>query len=188
MLQQNQTLNQIQLKMNTHPLSNSYTAYYESPIGTIEITSTTQILTSLFFFKAEKRPSPELIISNERPLILQESINQLEQYFKGERINFTIPLLIKGTNFQETVWQELTHIPYGETISYLTLAKRIGNEKAVRAVGLANGSNFISIVIPCHRVIGSNGKLVGYGGDLWRKEWLLKHELQHKPKSPNSLF
>jgi methylated-DNA-[protein]-cysteine S-methyltransferase len=101
---------------------------------------------------------------------------QLDAYFAGEREDFALELAPHGTPFQLRVWHELTKIPYGETIPYSELARRLGNPKAVRAVGLANGRNPISIVIPCHRVIGADGSLVGYGGGLERKKWLLEHE------------
>ena len=120
----------------------------------------------------------ETAISFEKPisLVIKKCIEQLDEYFAAVRTEFTIPVLQSGTAFQQTVWAELCNIPYGRTISYLELSKRIGNVKAIRAVGTANGSNCISIIVPCHRVIGSNGSLVGYGGDLWRKKWLLEHE------------
>jgi methylated-DNA-[protein]-cysteine S-methyltransferase len=105
-----------------------------------------------------------------------EISEQLEAYFAGDREDFDLALAPHGTPFQQRVWEELTRIPYGETISYSELAWRLGQPKAVRAVGLANGRNPISIVIPCHRVIGADGSLVGYGGGLERKKWLLEHE------------
>ncbi|MDR1680771.1 MAG: methylated-DNA--[protein]-cysteine S-methyltransferase [Prevotellaceae bacterium] len=108
--------------------------------------------------------------------ILQACIRQLDEYFAGRRRSFDLPLAPSGTAFQRGVWQALAAIPYGQTISYLELARRIGNSKAVRAVGRANGQNKIVIIVPCHRVIGAHGTLVGYTGGLWRKEWLLKHE------------
>jgi AraC family transcriptional regulator of adaptative response/methylated-DNA-[protein]-cysteine methyltransferase len=101
---------------------------------------------------------------------------ELKEYFAGTRQNFEVPLVLKGTEFQETVWQELLRIPFGQTISYEGLATRIGKPTAQRAVGLANGRNRIPIVIPCHRVIQKNGQLRGYGGGLWRKQFLLDLE------------
>lgn len=112
----------------------------------------------------------------ETSAALGEPIRQLRAYFAGELRCFDLPLAPEGTPFQQRVWHELLRIPYGETISYGELARRIGNPNGSRAVGLANGSNPISIVIPCHRVIGSNGKLTGYGGGLKAKEWLLALE------------
>jgi methylated-DNA-[protein]-cysteine S-methyltransferase len=107
---------------------------------------------------------------------LEECLAQIDQYFQGTRQEFSLQLAPEGTDFQQQVWRELSKIPYGQTASYLDIARAIGNEQAVRAVGAANGQNPISIIIPCHRVIGSDGKLTGYGGGLWRKEWLLTHE------------
>ena len=100
----------------------------------------------------------------------------MDEYFNGKRKFFTLLLSQTGTAFQQNVWNELEKIHYGSTISYHTLSKKLGNAKAIRAVGTANGKNNIAIVIPCHRVIGSNGSLVGYAGELWRKKWLLEHE------------
>ena len=108
--------------------------------------------------------------------IIKKCIKQPDQYFAGKRKNFDLRLTFSGSAFQRQVWNELMNIPYGKHISYMTLSKKIENVKAIRAVGTANGSNKICIVVPCHRVIGSNGDLVGYGGDLWRKKWLLDHE------------
>ena len=101
---------------------------------------------------------------------------QLSEYFAGRRRNFDVPLAAAGTDFQRRVWNELTQIEFGTTLSYGALAQRLGNPGASRAVGLANGSNPISIIVPCHRVIGANGSLTGYGGGLERKQWLLQHE------------
>ena len=109
----------------------------------------------------------------EDPEALAPVVRQLEEYFAGERRTFDLALAPGGTPFQAQVWAELCRIPYGETLSYLQLAQRIGNPRAVRAVGLANGSNPIAIVIPCHRVIGADGSLTGYGGGLPTKRWLL---------------
>ncbi len=108
--------------------------------------------------------------------VIKKCIKQLDEYFSGKRKRFDLRLTFSGSAFQRQVWNELLNIPYGKNISYLTLSKRIENIKAIRAVGTANGSNKICIVVPCHRVIGSDGSLVGYGGDLWRKKWLLDHE------------
>ena len=101
------------------------------------------------------------------------------EYFSGHRSKFELPLQQQGTGFQQKVWSELQRINYGRTISYLELSKRIENIKAIRAVGTANGCNAISIIVPCHRVIGNNGDLTGYSGDLWRKKWLLDHEAKY---------
>ena len=108
--------------------------------------------------------------------LLTEAFRQLEEYFRGERKNFDLPLELHGTDFQRRVWQELLKIPYGETVSYKNIAERVGNPYAARAVGMANNKNPIPIIIPCHRVIGSNGKLVGYAGGLELKQKLLELE------------
>ena len=118
-------------------------------------------------------------IRNIRPEsspILSRLFEQLEQYFEGERTEFDVPLDPEGTEFQKTVWRELLHIPYGSTLSYGELSERVSDKKAIRAVGRANGQNPIPIVIPCHRVVGSNNDLVGYSGGIERKRWLLQHE------------
>ncbi len=109
-------------------------------------------------------------------IVLSKVITQLHNYFEGIDLYFQLPICQEGTLFQQRVWSELCKIKPGTTISYLQLSKNIGDAKAIRAVGTANGKNNIAIVVPCHRVIGSSGKLVGYGGDLWRKQWLLNHE------------
>ena len=108
--------------------------------------------------------------------LIKKCLQQLDEYFSGKRRIFDLSLSHTGTTFQKEVWNELMNIPYGKHISYMDLSKRIENVRAIRAVGTANGRNKICIVVPCHRVIGSNGDLVGYGGDLWRKKWLLDHE------------
>lgn len=143
--------------------------YFESPIGLIEIATLSGSITGVNFVEQTDR------LSNDAPII-QQAGQQLAEYFAGERRDFDLPLLFRGTEFQKLVWQELLTIPYGQMVSYATVAQSIGRPDAIRAVGAANGQNPISIVAPCHRVVGSDGKLTGYGGGLWRKEWLLKHE------------
>lgn len=121
-------------------------------------------------------------ISNNRNItdtVLNSCIQQLDQYFSGKELHFKLPLQQDGTPFQQSVWNALLKINPGETNSYLQLSKNLGNPKAIRAVGTANGANAIAIIVPCHRVIGSQGKLVGYGGGLWRKKWLLDHEAKY---------
>ena len=149
------------------------TGYFSSPIGTIRLTGNRDALTSLYFVD---EPCP----NESQPESLLPYLEQLQEYFVGTLQEFNIPIELEGTEFQRKVWRSLTEIPYGTTISYGTLAERIGQSIAAsRAVGSANGSNPISIIVPCHRVIGSNGKLVGYGGGLWRKRWLLAFERDH---------
>ncbi len=147
--------------------------HYESPIGVIEIIGTDEAISSIMFTDGDLVPNEA---QEETPEFLVDCFDQLDQYFKGKRHQFTFPYSFEGTEFQKTVWNALTEIPCAETVSYKDIAVSIGNEKAVRAVGTANGKNKLSIVIPCHRIIGSNGKLTGYAGGLWRKEWLLQHE------------
>ena len=147
----------------------TFYAYYDSPIGLIEIGGTSDGVTSLFFVE-ERRPD---VTSN---VVCAEGVRQVSEYFEGSRKEFDLPIQLEGTDFQRQVWTELTVIPFGHTVSYGDLARTIGKPSAVRAVGAANGDNPISIIVPCHRVIGSDGGLTGYGGGLERKEWLLKHE------------
>lgn len=114
--------------------------------------------------------------------LLERAAEQLGEYFRGERKDFELPLSASGTDFQRSVWKALTEIPFGETQNYLDVAKRIGNTKAVRAVGRANGQNPLAIVVPCHRVIGANGALTGFGGGMEAKRWLLDHEFENRYK------
>ncbi len=150
--------------------------HYSSPIGVLEIVASDTHLTHVLFRDAEKKPSRQLDETPESSPIIQETIKQFEAYFEKKLKDFDLPMLTEGTDFQRNVWEYLKTIPYGKTISYLEFSRRIGNEKAIRAVGATNGKNPLTIILPCHRVIGSDGSLVGYGGDLWRKEWLLRHE------------
>jgi methylated-DNA-[protein]-cysteine S-methyltransferase len=149
--------------------------YLETPIGSLLLTASASGLDSVLFPKNGHPATPDPDWQKDASL-LQEPIRQLRAYFAGQLEQFDLTLAPQGTPFQQTVWDELWRIPYGETISYGELAKRIGNPNASRAVGLANGSNSIPIIIPCHRVIGSNGKLTGYGGGLSIKEKLLALE------------
>lgn len=142
---------------------------YHSPIGPIEIIGSDQGVSSLLFVNREEK-------STVIPACLHDCVQQLDEYFNGKRREFALKLDLRGTSFQKRVWQELLTIPFGKTVSYLDMALALGNRKIIRAVGGANGKNPICIIVPCHRVIGSNGSLIGYGGGLWRKEWLLKFE------------
>lgn len=144
---------------------------YDSEIGKIGIADDGSSITNIFF---EKEEIVDYKI-NETPLI-KEAYKQIEEYLKGKRKTFDLPISPSGTEFQIKVWNVLKEIPYGETKSYKDIAIAVGNEKACRAVGMANNRNPISIIIPCHRVIGKNGKLIGYGGGLPIKEYLLKLE------------
>jgi methylated-DNA-[protein]-cysteine S-methyltransferase len=142
--------------------------YYTSPIGLIEVGGDVAIR-SLYFVDGRRE-------GVESCALVEEAIRQLAAYFAHGRRDFDLPLAMDGTPFQRQVWQGLLTVPYGKTASYMDIANTLGNPKAIRAVGAANGQNPISIIVPCHRIIGSNGKLIGYGGGLWRKEWLLRHE------------
>jgi methylated-DNA-[protein]-cysteine S-methyltransferase len=144
--------------------------YYDSPIGKIEVCGTNKYIKSLFF------RDPDIKKIEKPPQLLLDCVQQLKEYFNEERKEFDLPLKTEGTIFQKAVWNALLDVSFGVTASYFDIAKKLGNVKAVRAVGAANGKNPISIIIPCHRIIGSDGKLIGYGGGLWRKKWLLKHE------------
>jgi methylated-DNA-[protein]-cysteine S-methyltransferase len=145
-------------------------AYYRSPIGLIEILGTEKGLTALNFVRRRRRKESRVEPS------LKGAIAQVDEYFHGKRKQFSLPLCLEGTDFQKEAWQQLIGIPYGKTATYGEVAAAIGRPEAARAVGQANHRNPISIIVPCHRVIGSGGRLVGYGGGLWRKEWLLSHE------------
>ena len=155
-------------------MTNLSKAYVDSPLGLLEILGTDEAIKSIRFIEPDQ-PDDGVKSATVSP-VLEACVEQFEAYFKGELREFSLPLDPDGTDFQKAVWRELVNIPFGTTVSYLDIAKALNNEKAVRAVGMANGRNKLNIVIPCHRVIGSDGSLTGYGGGLWRKEWLLTHE------------
>ena len=144
-------------------------AYYTSPVGELLIESEADKIITVNFLKDTKR-------GELRTPVIEQCVRELDEYFIEGRKFFTVELDLRGSEFQIRVWSELLTIPYGKTISYEELAIRIGNIKSIRAVGLANGQNPIAIIVPCHRVIGKSGGLVGYGGGLENKEWLLYHE------------
>jgi methylated-DNA-[protein]-cysteine S-methyltransferase len=151
----------------------TYSTYYHSPVGLLKISGSDEYISEVSFQEArETAGEPQAHL----PSMLIECTEQLIQYFNGERRIFEIPIHQPGTPFQQDVWNMLAQIPFGKTISYLDLARRSGDIKATRAVANANGKNNIAIIIPCHRVIGSNNTLVGYAGGLWRKKWLLELE------------
>ena len=155
----------------------TYYLAYDSPVGELLLTSDGKALTGLYLPDPRYGPTRD---SSWAPgdgiSVLNETRRQLDEYFRGERTTFEVPLSAAGTAFQQRVWRELCEIPYGRTWSYGELATRVGNPKASRAVGLANGRNPISIIVPCHRVIGANGSLTGYGGGLPCKQGLLVFE------------
>lgn len=146
-----------------------YKTYYDSPCGLIELAASDSGITSILFVK---KRTPSADTSKH----LSDCIRQLDEYFKKERKTFSVPLDLHGTDFQKRVWNELLNIPFGKTISYMQLAINLGDKKCIRAAGTANGRNPVSIIVPCHRVIGSDGSLVGYGGGLDKKKFLLELE------------
>lgn len=152
--------------------------YHElsSPIGALTLVSDGTHLTALHMRPAGAVLVRERFAWEESPARLAEAAAQLEAYFAGELRAFTLPLAARGTAFQRRVWAALTRIPYGETTSYGAIAAAVGAPGSARAVGAANGQNPLAIVVPCHRVIGADGRLVGYGGGIERKTWLLAHE------------
>lgn len=147
-----------------------YEVYYHTPLGFAHITADDHFITKISIrdevYEVEPVSSP----------ILNEAIKQLDEYFAGKRKVFDLPLKQPGTDFQQRVWQQLLQIPYGVTISYAQMSNQMNNPLAIRAIASANGKNNLWIVVPCHRVIGTNGSLTGYAGGLWRKQWLLDHE------------
>ena len=150
------------------------TIFYNSPLGPLLIAARDEAITTVSF--VQEPGNIDLEYNNPTSSTLSRCIQQLNDYFAGRLFSFDLILNQPGTDFQQKVWSELCHINYGKTISYLELSKRLGNTKAIRAAGTANGRNNIAIIVPCHRVIGSDGSLVGYAGSLWRKKWLLEHE------------
>lgn len=169
------------IKNSIHCRSNmeSNTTYYKTPIGTAKIVGDTLGIQSISVI------DEPLDTSFPIPEFAQECITQLSEYFEGKRTEFDLKLNPQGTDFQKSVWAELLNIPFGKTRTYLEQTKQIGDPKAIRAVASANGKNPIWIIIPCHRVIGSDGSLTGYAGGIWRKKWLLDHE---SPVKQQSLF
>jgi methylated-DNA-[protein]-cysteine S-methyltransferase len=153
--------------------------YIQTPLGTAKISGNENGLASVTVLET-KEVSSDIV-----PECLEDAVYQLQEYFSGERKNFSLNLNPEGTEFQKKVWQALLTIPFGKTTSYLELSKTLGDVKAIRAVASANGKNPLWIIVPCHRVIGSDGSLTGYAGGLWRKKWLLEHET---PPLQQSLF
>ncbi|QED38365.1 methylated-DNA--[protein]-cysteine S-methyltransferase [Antarcticibacterium arcticum] len=155
------------------------TSLFKTPLGTAEISGCESGISSIRILDEYRSESTEI------PAVLLPAVQQLKAYFNGELQEFNLKLNPEGTPFQKSVWNNLTQIPYGKTQSYLELSKKLGDVKAIRAVAAANGKNPLWIVVPCHRVIGSDGSLTGYAGGLWRKKWLLDHEF---PPVQQSLF
>ena len=146
-----------------------YKAYYESPAGLIEILANDKGVTSVLFVKARAGRTK----NNEHTTVC---LQQLHEYFNKQRKEFSVPIDLQGTDFQKRVWNELLKIPFGKTISYMQMAINLGDKKCIRAAGTANGKNPVSIIVPCHRVIGSDEDLVGYAGGMDKKRYLLEHE------------
>jgi methylated-DNA-[protein]-cysteine S-methyltransferase len=146
------------------------TTYYQSPLGWIEIQASHDAIRSVVFCNERKNGE-----SNDLE-ILTECVRQLDEYFNGQRTVFDLPVKQEGTRFRQSVWNALTDIPFGKTVSYGDVAKMLNHPKSVRAVGAANGKNKVWLIVPCHRVIGANGSLTGYAGGVERKKWLLDHE------------
>lgn len=155
------------------------TAIIKTPLGYIEISGAINVISKIQILTDPAE------ITTVLPDELKSAVAQLQDYFNGKRTTFSFKMNPVGTEFQQRVWQELLNIPFGKTCSYLELSKKLGDVKAIRAVASANGKNPLWIVIPCHRVIGSDGSLTGYAGGLWRKKWLLDHE---NPVKQESLF
>ena len=154
------------------------TVAINTPLGIAQITGDANGITQISVID-------EGDVSSEIPTGLQNAVTELNDYFLGKRTHFDFKLNPKGTEFQQKVWQALLEIPYGKTCSYMDLSKKLGDVKAIRAVASANGKNPLWIVVPCHRVIGTDGSLTGYAGGLWRKKWLLEHE---SPSCQQTLF
>jgi methylated-DNA-[protein]-cysteine S-methyltransferase len=152
-------------------------AYLASPVGQLEVGATDLAVVSINFVEAARTGFSTA--EGAGAAVLVEALAQLRDYFEGRRRRFDLSLAPQGTPFRQAVWRAVQTIPYGETLSYGAIATAIGNPRAGRAVGTANGANPIPIVVPCHRVLGSDGSLTGYGGGLWRKAWLLEHEKAH---------
>jgi methylated-DNA-[protein]-cysteine S-methyltransferase len=160
-------------------LESNQTTYFKTPIGTAKIIGNLNGITAVTVID-EAIETSKII-----PKCLQPCVQQLNEYFKGTRKQFDLKLNPQGTDFQKRVWNELLNVSHGKTRSYLEQSKKLGDAKAIRAVASANGKNPIWIIIPCHRIIGSDGSLTGYAGGLWRKKWLLEHE---SPSPQQSLF
>ncbi|MFV8333220.1 methylated-DNA--[protein]-cysteine S-methyltransferase [Flavobacterium sp. GSP14] len=154
------------------------TVYIKTPIGIAAITGDVNGVSEITVLEEGE-------VSAQIPVFLRDAVQQLQEYFNSQRTDFTFKLNPKGTDFQQKVWNALLDIPFGKTRTYLEQSKFLGDPKAIRAVASANGKNPLWIVVPCHRVIGSDGSLTGYAGGLWRKKWLLEHE---NPSPQHSLF
>ena len=151
-------------------------SYYQSPIGTIRITVTDSYVSEVHFMADEELPVSEVSPDADSHPLLHQCKEELIEYFAGQRRQFDLPVYQEGSSFQQRVWGELTGIPFGKVISYMEMAVRLGDPKVIRAAASTNGKNQIAIIVPCHRVVGGKGDMVGYAGGIWRKRWLLDHE------------
>ena len=158
-------------------MESSQTTYYKTPIGTAKIVGNENGISAVTVIDESMETSAEI------PEILKDCVLQLDEYFNGTRKQFDLKLNPQGTDFQKRVWNELLLVPFGKTRTYLEQSKKLGDVKAIRAVASANGKNPIWIIIPCHRIIGSDGSLTCYAGGIWRKKWLLEHENSSKQHS-----
>jgi len=149
---------------------------YTSPIGRIKIVADTDCIQAITFIDDSVSTSNNVGI--ESPAVIHQCIDELIDYFNGSRTQFTVPIHQSGTDFQQKVWKELYEVPYAKTMSYAELAKKLGDTKVIRAAASANGKNKIAIIVPCHRIIGSDSSLTGYAWGLARKKWLLQHEFR----------
>lgn len=154
------------------------TVHLKTPLGPAKITGDENGISAVSVLNTEEVKYEEVL-----PEELEDCVHQLLEYFEGERHEFDLRLNPEGSDFQKSVWDELLKIPFGKTMSYLELSKRLGDVKAIRAVAGANARNPLWIIVPCHRVIGNDGSLTGYAGGLWRKKWLLEHESPYKQQS-----
>ncbi|WP_205511192.1 methylated-DNA--[protein]-cysteine S-methyltransferase [Longitalea arenae] len=155
-------------------MQESFTTYYQSPVGLLQIAGTPHFISEVKFIDEQHKVSP--VDSGPLPAMAIQAVEQFIEYFHGQRRFFELPISQEGTPFQQKVWAELMNIPFGKTISYLELSHRLGDPKVIRAAAAANGKNNVAIIVPCHRVIGANNQLVGYAGGLPRKKWLLQFE------------
>jgi len=156
--------------------------HIDTPIGLLEVQTSEDALLAVTFVESKTEDSDNV------PEVLENACTQLKEYFAGERQSFDLPLLPDGTDFQKQVWNALVEVPYGRTSTYKKQSQTLGNPKAIRAVGTANGKNPIAVVIPCHRIVGSDGSLTGYASGLARKDWLLKHEQKQTEGFQQILF
>lgn len=164
-------------------MRNTAITYMDSPLGKVKIVGDSDAIKMVSFVNNEERATDGVL-----PLVVRNCKKQLKEYFDGKRKEFNVPLAPEGTDFQKDVWKALLEIPFGKTSTYAKQSVKLGDIKKIRAVGTANGKNPIAVIIPCHRVIGTDGSLTGYAGGLDKKEWLLRHENSLPGQNQTSLF